>query len=420
MTGRPVSSGSPGGRPPRGGRAGRLALLGPAAVAAVAYVDPGNVATNITAGARYGYLLVWVVVAASVVAVLVQYLSARLGVVTGRSLPAVVGSRAGRPARLAYWAQAELVVMATDLAEVVGGAIALQLLFGLPLLVGGAITAGVSLVVLAVRDQRGQRAFERITITFLAVIAVGFLTGLVLDPPAASDVAAGLVPRFDGADSVLVAAGVLGATVMPHAIYLHSALMPDRHGHRPPGAGRRELISALRLDIAVAMTLAAVVNTGLLVLAATALAGQPGTDTIAGAHAAVREALGGGVATAFAVGLLASGLASSSVGSYAGAVVMEGLLRRRIPLLARRLVTAVPALLVLASGVEPTTALLLSQVVLSFGIPFALIPLVRATASRAVMGDDVVARGTTAVAWAVAAAVVALNLVLIALTVSGA
>jgi manganese transport protein len=391
-------------------------------VAAVAYVDPGNVATNVTAGSRYGFLLVWVVVGASAIAVLVQYLSARLGLATGGSLPAVLGERLRRrSARLVYWLQAELVVVATDLAEIVGGAVALQLLFGLPLLLGGVITTAVSLLVLGVRDRRGQRTFERLTIALLVVVSVGFLLGLVIDAPSGHDVAAGLVPRFAGTDSVLVAAGVLGATVMPHAIYLHSSLVPDRHGHEPAGPRRRELLAVTRLDVGVAMALAAAVNLGLLVLAATSLQGQAGTDTISGAHDAVGRALGATAAGFFAVGLLASGLASSSVGAYAGAVVMEGLLHVRIPQLLRRLLTALPALAVLASGVEPTRALVLSQVVLSFGIPFALIPLVRLTALRSVMGaSDVVARRTTAAAAVVALAVVVLNLALVYLTVTGA
>jgi manganese transport protein len=386
-------------------------------VASVAYVDPGNVAANISAGARYGYLLVWVVVAANLMAGLVQYLSAKLGLVTGRSLPEAMRDRLGRPGRMAYWVQAELVAVATDLAEVVGGAIALSLLFGLPLLMGGCITGAVSMALLAIYDRGGPRGFERAIIGFLAVIAVGFLAGLVVEPPSLPGAAGGLVPRFDGGDSILLAAAMLGATVMPHAIYLHSGLARDRHG-RPVNRRLRDLLRATRLDVTVAMLLAGAVNLGMLLLAATTLRERHGVASIEGAHAAVAQALGPVVALLFAIGLLASGLASTSVGASAGAMIMQGLLRRRIPLLVRRLVTLAPALIVLAAGVDPTRALVLSQVVLSFGIPLALVPLVRLTGDRALMGAMANGRLTTVLAWAAAAVISALNLVLLGLTLS--
>jgi len=391
-------------------------LLGPAFVAAIAYVDPGNVATNTAAGARYGYLLVWVLVVANVMAGLVQYLSAKLGLVTGMSLPEAVRDRMPKPVRLAYWTQAEVVAMATDLAEVVGGAIALGLLFDLPLLVGGLITGVVSTVLLLVQDRGGQRPFERVVTTLLVVIAVGFAAGLVVDPPSAGATVGGLLPRFDGADSVLLAAGMLGATVMPHAVYLHSALARDRHGKPAEGAPRRRLLAATKVDVVIAMVLAGAVNLAMLLLAASSLQGSPDVDGLEGVHAAVGAQLGGGIALLFAVGLLASGFASTAVGCYAGAVVMDGLLRFRIPLLTRRLITLVPALVVLSIGVDPTRALVLSQVVLSFGIPFALVPLVWLTASRSVMGTDTNRVGTTVAAGVVSVAVIALNLVLVYLT----
>ncbi|WP_227984380.1 Nramp family divalent metal transporter [Nocardia spumae] len=394
-------------------------LLGPAFVAAIAYVDPGNVASNISAGARYGYLLVWVVVMANVMAALVQYLSAKLGVVTGRSLPQIVRERSGRPVRLAYWVQAELTAMATDLAEVVGGAIALHLLFGLPLLLGGLITGVVSMGLLAVQNRRGQQPFERVIIGLLAVIAIGFLAGVVISPPSPSGVAGGLVPRFDGADSVLLAAAMIGATVMPHAIYLHSALTRDRHGRTEPGPRRTRLLRATRVDVGCAMVIAGAVNLAMLLMAAATLGGRGDIDSIESAHAAVRETLGPWAALLLAVGLLASGLASTSVGAYAGAMIMDGLLRRKIPLLIRRVVTLIPALLILAAGVDPTQALIASQVVLSFGIPFALIPLVRFTGDRILMGEAANHRMTTVAAWAIAAIITALNLLLIYLTVTG-
>lgn len=394
-------------------------LFGPAFVAAIAYVDPGNVAANVSAGAQYGYLLVWVIVLANVMAGLVQYLSAKLGLVTGRSLPESVADHTRTSTRIAYWVQAELVAMATDLAEVVGGAIALYLLFDLPLLLGGVITGAVSLVLLAVQNRRGQTVFERVITGLLAVIAIGFLTSLFVEPPPLGDVAAGLVPKFDGAESVLLATAMLGATVMPHAVYLHSGLARDRHGQPDAGPQRRRLLKATRFDVTLAMLVAGAVNMAMLLVAAANLQGMDNTDSIEGAHAAVSDTLGPVVALFFAVGLLASGLASTSVGAYAGAMIMGGLLRKSYPLLLRRLVTLIPALAVLAIGVDPSRALVLSQVVLSFGIPFALIPLIRLTSKRELMGDDANHPVTSVLGWGVAALITLLNVVLIYLTVTG-
>ncbi|MBP2181955.1 Nramp family divalent metal transporter [Amycolatopsis magusensis] len=390
-------------------------LLGPAFVAAIAYVDPGNVASNISAGAQFGYLLVWVIVAANLMACLVQFLSAKLGLVTGLSLPEAVRERTSRPTRLAYWAQAELVAIATDLAEVVGGAIALYLLFDLPLLLGGVITGVVSMGLLLVQDKRGQRPFERVITGLLAVIAIGFLTSVVVQPPSVSGTLGGLVPRFDGTESVLIAAAMLGATVMPHAVYLHSGLARDRHG-QVGGERRARLLKATKYDVGLAMLLAGAVNLSMVLLAATTLRGREGVDSIEGAHLAIGDVLGPAVALLFAIGLLASGLASTSVGAYAGAMIMQGLLRKRIPLLARRLITLAPAIVVLALGVDPSRALVVSQVVLSFGIPFALVPLVRLTSDRGLMGADANHRVTTTLAWLVAAVIIALNVALLYLT----
>lgn len=394
----------------------RVGLLGPAFIAAVAYVDPGNVATNVTAGSQFGFTLVWVVVLANVMAVLVQYLSAKLGMVTGESLSSHLGARLPRRARLAYWAQAEAIAIATDLAEVVGGAIALNLLFDLPLLVGAVITATVSLLILRIGDRRGQAALERVIMGFLVLIAVGFLAGLVVAPPEIAPLAGGLVPAFDGADSVLLASGIIGATVMPHVIYLHSSLTTTRLGRRGDGLSVRQLLSATRTDVVLALILAGALNLSLLVVAATSLSGLPGTDTLAGVHDVVTSELGAGVALLFAVALLGSGLASTSIGSAAGAEVMNGLLGVRIPVVVRRVITAIPAILVLAVGADPTRALVVSQVVLSMGIPFALVPLVILTARRDVMGEHLNRRATTLLACLVAGIVIALNAVLLYLT----
>lgn len=400
---------------PRPPRARLVALLGPAFVASIAYVDPGNVAANLTAGASYGYLLVWVLVAANATAMLVQYLSAKLGLATGRSIPELLGDRLGTAGRRLFWLQAELVAAATDIAELIGGAIALNLLFGLPLVLGGAIVGVVSMGVLAVQSRRGQRTFEGVIVGLLAVITIGFVTGLIVGGIDWGGAAGGLLPRFQGPGSVLLAASMLGATVMPHAIYLHSALARDRHG-RQEGAALARLLHATRVDVGVALLLAGAVNIAMLLLAANSLRGVGGTDTIPGAHAAIGATLGPVVATVFAVGLLASGLASTSVGCYAGAVVMQGLLRVRIPLLARRLITLIPGLVILGIGVDPTRALVLSQVVLSFGIPFAIVPLVRLTRDRHLMGAARNTAPVTVVAWIAAAGIIVLNVALLVLT----
>ncbi|POH64652.1 divalent metal cation transporter [Cryobacterium zongtaii] len=398
-----------------------LWLLGPALVAGVAYLDPGNVASNMTAGARYGYLLVWVVVAGNLMAWLIQYLSAKLGIVTGTSLPEILGVRLRRPtARRVYWVQAELVAMATDLAEIIGGAVALNLLFGLPLLAGGVITGVISMIVLTVQTRRGPRVFERVIVALLLIITVGFAAGVFFAPPDAGSVLDGLVPRFEGADSVLLAASILGATIMPHAIYAHSALTRDRFPMQEGPAATRRLLWATKWDVTIAMAIAGTVNLAILLLAASALQGVPGTDSLEGAYAALQSTLGPVVATVFAIGLLASGLASTSVGAYAGAEIMHGLLKLRVPLLLRRIVTLIPALLILGVGFDPTQALVLSQVVLSFGIPFALIPLVWLTAQRGLLGDFANRWFTTAAGAVAAVLLVSLNAVLLVLVFTAA
>jgi len=389
-------------------------------VAGVAYLDPGNVASNASAGARYGYLLVWVVVVANTMAWLVQYLSAKLGVSTGQSLPGLLGaSLRNRGARYGFWVQAELVAMATDVAEILGGAIALNLLFGLPLIVGGLITGTVSLLLLGLSNRRGSRAFERVVTGLVVIIAVGFCAGILFAPVDGGAAVAGLVPHFTDSRSVVLAASILGATVMPHAIYAHSALTRDRFGLVADGAPRRRVLRATRIDVTVALAVAGTVNVVILLLAAATLPGVDAAGTLPGAYAAISAALGPVIATLFAVGLLASGLASSSVGAYAGAEIMQGLLHAQVPLLVRRLITLIPALVILVIGVDPTSALVISQVVLSFGIPFALIPLVRYTSRRSLLGDATNRWWTTALAVVAAALLVGLNATLIVLLVAG-
>ncbi len=393
-------------------RRGLLPLLGPAFVASVAYVDPGNVATGTAAGAAYGTALLWVVVLANVLAVLVQYLSAKLGLATGSDLPRLCRGRYRRPVALALWLQAELVAMATDIAEVVGGAVALRLLFGLPLLLGGAITGVVSFALLAL-TRRGHRPFERVTLGLLAVVLLGFAAALVRAGLQPREVLAGLLPRLPGSGSVRLAAGLLGATVMPHAVYVHSRLTGQRARHVGLPE-RRELLRAQSVDIPVAMGLAAAVNVSLLLLASSVFhtRGRP-APSIEAVHAGLGDLLGPVVALLFALGLLASGLASSSVGTLSGQVVMAGFLGRTLPVTLRRAVTLLPALLLLALGVDATTALVDSQVVLSFGLPFALVPLLLLTRDPRVMGEFVNRRPTTAALGLVLALVVGLDLALV-------
>ncbi len=396
-----------------------IVLLGPAFVASIAYVDPGNVAANLTAGAGYGYLLVWVLVLANLTAMIVQYLSAKLGVVTGRSLPELLGDRLPRAGRLFYWAQAELVAAMTDLAEVIGGALALQILFRVPLVLGGLIVGAVSMGVLAMQS-RGQRRFEAVIMGLLVVITMGFVSGLFVSRIDWGGVAGGLVPRFEGTSTVLLAASMLGATVMPHAIYLHSSLSRDRHGVTQDLRRMRRLLHATRWDVVLALIIAGSVNIAMLLLAAASLPGVVGTDTIPGAAHAISVHLGPAVGVIFGVGLLASGLASTSVGCYAGAAIMSGLLRARVPMLLRRALTLIPALVVLGLGVNPTWALVLSQVALSLGIPFALIPLAWYTSRTRLMGPLVNGATLKVIAAAVTVGIVALNVLLVYLTVVGA
>jgi manganese transport protein len=400
----------------RGRRRQTLALLGPAFVAAVAYVDPGNFATNVTGGAKFGYLLLWVVLAANLMAMLIQYLSAKVGIATGRNLPELCREHFPRPVSVGLWIQAELIAMATDLAEFMGAAIALNLLFGVPLFAAGLMTGAVAFGILALQT-RGYRRFETAIAGLLGVILLGFVYEMAHTGGDLGGIARGFVPSFSGTESVLLATGILGATVMPHVIYLHSALTQNRVPTRDVRE-RREVLRFERLDVAIAMSVAGLVNMSMLVVAATLFRGT-GIDSLAGAHSGLDARLGAAAAAVFGIALLASGLSSSSVGTYAGQVVMQGFIRRRLPLALRRAVTMAPALAVLAAGLDPTKSLVISQVVLSFGIPFALVPLVALTRRREVMGELVNTRATSVVATAVAALIIALNLFLLVRTVAG-
>lgn len=384
------------------------ALLGPAFVAAVAYVDPGNFAANFSAGSQYGYLLLWVLVLANAMAMVVQYLSARLGIASGKSLPELLGENLHGTPRLLYWLQAELVAIATDIAEVVGGALALTLLFGLPLFVGGVITAAASMVLLLLYSTRKQQVFERVIIGMLLILPLGFFAGLAQHSPNTAAALAGLIPRFGGFDTVVLAAAMLGATVMPHVVYLHSALSRDRFIGAPKSA-IPGLLRATKWDIIIALVFAGVVNISMLLFSASSVRGLP-SQNLEQIHTSIGVAAGSGIATLFAIGLLISGLASTAVGSQAGAAIMSGLYDKRVSLFVRRLITVVPALLLLAVGIEPTSTLLISQAALSFGIPFALIPLIRFTSSHRVMGAYVITSRLRATAIVIVAVCVVLNI----------
>ena len=397
----------------RGRLRAALAMLGPAFVAAVAYVDPGNFATNIQGGAKFGYALLWVVLLANLMAMLIQYLSAKLGIVTDRSLPQLCRERFPRPVSWGLWIQAELMAMSTDIAEFLGAALGLNLLFGVPLFTAGLITGVIAFGILELQ-RRGVRRFEVAITALLAIVFAGFLYETLQIGPSAPEALNGLIPSVGGTEYLYLAVGIIGATVMPHAIYLHSALTNGRMPVRND-AERRTVLKFERLDVIIALGLAGIINLAMLAVAAKLFhtPALSGLSSIEQAHHEFGRLVGGGAALAFAVALLASGASSSSVGTYAGQVVMAGFIRVKIPLVLRRLVTMAPALIILALGVSPTSALVLSQVVLSFGIPFALVPLVAFTSSRTVMGVHVNRRLTNGVAYGVAGLITAMNLFLI-------
>ncbi len=397
----------------RGRVRGTAGMLGPAFVAAIAYVDPGNFATNVSAGSEFGDELVWVVVLASLMAMPVQFLSAKVGIVTGETLPEVCGRRYPRPVLWGLWLQAEIVAMATDLAEFVGAALGLNLLFGVSLLPAALITAVIAFAVLALQN-RGYRRFEQAIAALLLIIISGFGYELFQIAPAAGPALAGLAPTLSSDGSAYLAVAIVGATVMPHVVYLHSALT-SRRVTSTTDAQRRTVLRFERWDVVVALGLAGIINVSMLLLAAQLFhaSGHTTITGIAQAHAELARLVGGGAALVFAVALLASGISSSSVGTVAGQVVLAGFLDFRIPLALRRLITMLPALLVVGLGADATDVLNFSQVVLSFGIPFALLPLLLISRDRAVMGTFVNARWLTRLMAAITTLIVGLNAYLI-------
>ncbi len=401
----------------RGDRRSILPFLGPAFIACVAYIDPGNFATNVAGGSKYGLTLVWVIVASNLMAMLIQTLSAKLGIATGHNLPEVCRERFSHRTTVALWVQAEVIAMATDLAEFLGAALGLKLLLGIPLFPAALITGVTTFAILGLQ-RYGFRPLEAVITAFVFVIGICYLGELWLaHPPFVAVLHHAVVPGFKGNESVLLAVGILGATVMPHVIYLHSALTQTRIVPRNDDEARA-LYRYTRIDVLIAMTLAGLINVAMLVIAATVFFGSGLTNvsSLEGAHRTLQPILGGASSVLFALALTASGLSSSTVGTLSGQVVMQGFIRRRIPIGVRRLVTMIPAFVVIGIGADPSRTLVLSQVVLSFGIPFALVPLVVFTSRRDIMGPLVNPRITIVAAVAVAAVISALNLFLLAQT----
>ncbi|MBD8168464.1 Nramp family divalent metal transporter [Erwinia persicina] len=390
----------------RSNRKINFALMGPAFIAAIGYIDPGNFATNIQAGASYGYTLLWVVVWANVMAMVIQLMSAKLGIATGKNLAEHIRDRFPRPAVWFYWVQAEIIAMATDLAEFIGAAIGFKLVFGVSLLQGAMLT-GVATFLILMLQSRGQKPLEFIIGGLLLFVAAAYVIELFFSQPKIIDLMHGMaVPSLPTADAVLLAAGVLGATIMPHVIYLHSSLT-----QKDEGGTRAQRYSSTKLDVAIAMTIAGFVNLAMMATAAAAFhfSGHSGIADLDQAYLTLDPLLGKAAAVVFGLSLLAAGLSSTVVGTMAGQVVMQGFIRFHIPLLVRRVVTMLPSFIVIMAGWEPTRILVMSQVLLSFGIALALVPLLAFTGNRELMGDMVNSRLMQSIGWVIVAVVVVLN-----------
>jgi manganese transport protein len=394
-----------------------LPFLGPAFIACVAYIDPGNFATNIAAGSQFGYTLVWVIVVSNLMAFLIQTLSAKLGVATGRNLPEICRDEFSRRSSILLWIQAEAIAMATDLAEFLGAAIGFHLLIGTSLLASTVLTAIAAFGILGLQ-RFGLRPFEAVIAALVGLIGSCYLAEILFShPDYGATLHHAVVPEFQGSESVLLAVGIIGATVMPHVIYLHSALTQDRIVAESE-EDVQQLMRYTRVDVIIAMTLAGLINLAMLVMAASTFfhSGLHHVASLETAHQTLKPLLGPAAAALFAIALLGSGLSSSAVGTLAGQVVMQGFIRKQIPVGLRRAITMLPAFVVVALGVNPTRTLVISQVVLSFGIPFALVPLIRFTSRRDLMGQLVNRRGTTIIAWVVAAVIIGLNAFLLVQT----
>jgi manganese transport protein len=402
----------------RGTSSFRLAaVLGPAFIACVAYIDPGNFATNIAGGSKFGYTLVWVIVASNLMAMLIQSLSAKLGIATGRNLAEVCRDRFSRRVAIGLWIQAEAIAIATDLAEFLGAALGMHLLFGIGLFPAAVLTAIAAFLILGLQ-RFGFRPLEATIGVIVLTIGACYVVELFKARPDLAQVGKhAVLPGFEGSGSILLAVGILGATVMPHVIWLHSALTQDRIRPQDDEQARR-LMRLTKIDVGIAMAIAGLINVAMLVMAASTFfkSGLHHVESLEGAHKTLVPLLGSASSQLFAVALLFSGLSSSAIGTLAGQVVMQGFIRRRIPIVVRRLVTMAPAFVVIGLGADPSRTLVISQVVLSFGIPFALVPLVLFTSKRELMGTLVNARTTTAIAALVAGAIIALNVFLLVQT----
>jgi manganese transport protein len=397
-----------------------LPFLGPAFIASVAYMDPGNFATNIQGGAQFGYTLLWVIVASNLMAMLIQTLSAKLGIASGENLAQHCRNQFSRPVVIGMWVLMEIVAMATDLAEFLGAAVGFNLLLGIPLWLAGLLTAIATFLILGL-ERYGFRPLEAVITSLVGVISISYLVETILDrPDLQSIVYYSFVPHFSGSQSIVLAAGILGATVMPHAIFLHSALTQGRIVVKDPKQMRR-LFRFEILDVFIAMGMASLINAAMLIMSASAFYNQgfTGVATLQEAHKTLEPLLGSAASLFFAISLLASGLSSASVGTMAGQVIMQGFLRKDIPVWIRRLVTMVPSLIVIMIGLDPTQTLVISQVMLSFGLPFAIIPLIMFTSRADIMGVLVNRRLTVIIAWLIAIIIVALNIFLIYQTFFG-
>ncbi|MGE7758834.1 Nramp family divalent metal transporter [Peribacillus sp. NPDC097895] len=390
-----------------------LPYLGPAFIAAVAYIDPGNYATNITAGSKYGYTLLWVIFASNLMAVLIQSLSAKLGIATGKNLPELCREKFSKKTSFLLWIQAEAVIMATDLAEFIGAALGIYLLFDLPLITSAIIAAIGSFAILEIQ-RRGYRTFEALITVMIFVVVLAFGAQVFYAQPDTSSVVLGLfTPKFEGVDSILLSAGMLGATVMPHAIYLHSSLTQKRIVGKND-LERKRIFRFELIDIVIAMLIAGAINAAMVIVSA-ALFHKNGilVEDLDVAYHQFGAMLGPSVAMFFGIGLLFAGLSSSSVGVMTGDVVMQGFIKRHIPIYLRRVITTVPPLIIILWGVNPSKALVMSQVILSFGIAFALVPLIMFTSNKNIMGNLVNHKITTSVAWLIAILIIGLNLFLL-------
>jgi manganese transport protein len=404
----------------RGGLRAYLAFVGPAVVASIAYMDPGNFATNIQAGARYGYTLLWVVLLANIIAMLFQALSAKLGIVTGRNLAEMCRDQFPRPVVWSMWVVSEVAAMATDLAEFLGGAIGLSLLFGLPLLYGMIVT-GMIVYGILLFERYGFRPVELIIGNFVAVIALCYLIQMFIAPvdwrAAAMHT---VVPHIADAGALLLTVGIIGATVMPHAVYLHSGLTQARIPARD-ASDKRKILHISNTEVVVALAIAGMVNMAMVMMASSAFhAGYSDVAEIETAYHTLTPLLGIAAAGVFLVSLLASGVSSSTVGTMAGQLIMQGFVGFRIPIWVRRLVTMIPAFIVVAAGVNATTALVISQVVLSIALPLPMITLIMFTRRSDIMGEFANSTVVSIVAVAGTVIVLALNLLLIVQTLGSA